>query len=162
MNGAERISAERKRQIEIEGWSPDHDFATWHHGQLVHAAVCYALTIPYRDLRIGTEQQKLFDRFWPWDRRHWKPKPENRIRELEKAGALIAAEIDRILLAQDRRDEVINTDIQKLESALEKVEAALGEWSSVEVPYVPEWAMPLKHAQEELQELIHDEEGPVC
>jgi hypothetical protein len=33
---------------------------------------------------------------WPWDKGWWKPTPDNRIRELEKAGALIAAEIDRL------------------------------------------------------------------
>jgi hypothetical protein len=33
-------------------------------------------------------------REWPWDSKWWKP--GERIRELEKAGALIAAEIARL------------------------------------------------------------------
>lgn len=33
---------------------------------------------------------------WPWEDSYWNPTPENRIKELQKAGALIAAEIDRI------------------------------------------------------------------
>lgn len=34
---------------------------------------------------------------WPWSDEKWNPEPDNRIRELAKAGALIAAEIDRLL-----------------------------------------------------------------
>jgi hypothetical protein len=37
-------------------------------------------------------------RFWPWTQRTFKPTPHDRIRELVKAGALIAAEIDRLEL----------------------------------------------------------------
>lgn len=33
---------------------------------------------------------------WPWHPKWWKPTPDDRIRELAKAGALIAAEIDRL------------------------------------------------------------------
>jgi len=33
---------------------------------------------------------------WPWEDRFWKPTPNDRVRELVKAGALIAAEIDRV------------------------------------------------------------------
>ena len=34
---------------------------------------------------------------WPWNGSYWKPTPDDRIKELTKAGALIAAEIDRLL-----------------------------------------------------------------
>ena len=33
---------------------------------------------------------------WPWDESWFKPTPDDRIRELVKAGALILAEIDRL------------------------------------------------------------------
>lgn len=33
---------------------------------------------------------------WPFSQEWWKPTPDDRIRELAKAGALIAAEIDRL------------------------------------------------------------------
>ena len=92
MNGAERIAAERKRQIEEEGFTAKHD-SDWKHddSQLAIAAVCYSLPEDYRvDMNFPEE-------YWPWDWRFWKPTPKNRIRELEKAGALIAAEIDRLL-----------------------------------------------------------------
>ena len=34
--------------------------------------------------------------YWPWDMKWWKPSDEDPIRNLVKAGALIAAEIDRL------------------------------------------------------------------
>lgn len=78
------IAAERRRQIEVEGYTTDHD----KHGQsgdLAAAAACY-LTPPAAGV----------PRRWPWPARYWKPTPDDRGRELVKAGALIAAEIDRL------------------------------------------------------------------
>ena len=91
MTGIERISAERQRQIEKEGWTPEHD-DEHREGELARAAACYAL--PPKAYEI----EGLPPAIWPrgWDRKWWKPSPDNRIRELEKAGALIAAEIDRL------------------------------------------------------------------
>jgi len=88
MDGVERIAAERKRQIEEEGYTAEHD-EQHEHGQLARAAACYCdlLWRSKRDTPPG----------WPWNEKSWKPTPDNRIRELEKAGALIAAEIDRLL-----------------------------------------------------------------
>ena len=98
MNGAKRIAAERKRQIKEEGWSEYHDDVTWSHGELARAAACYAMPGYIRKKLVGDVRSKvgLFD-IWPWNVAHWKPAPDNRIRELEKAGALIVAEIDRLL-----------------------------------------------------------------
>ena len=95
MNGVERITAERRRQIEVEGWTDDGAYSR---NELALAAVCYALP--------EDERQTVRDWWWPWDLRWWKPSPDNRIRELEKAGALIAAEIDRLIgaaLAQEAK-----------------------------------------------------------
>jgi hypothetical protein len=84
--GIELIAAERERQIKVEGHTAEHD-AQHTKGQLAHAAVCYALPdrIPDAVMMI-----------WPWPDEWWKPTPDDRIRELVKAGALIAAEIDRL------------------------------------------------------------------
>jgi hypothetical protein len=93
--GIERIAAERKRQIEEEGFTVKHD-DQYKDGELVMVAACYTLPEKVKKVRLGlsmTIQQIL----WPWHEVYWKPTPENRIRELEKAGALIAAEIDRLL-----------------------------------------------------------------
>ncbi len=85
------IAAERKRQVEQEGWTPEHD-AKHTKGQLAQAAACYCIVKPG-----PAEQVDL----WPWGsdgfKRSGAPLPS--IRDLVKAGALIAAEIDRRLAA---------------------------------------------------------------
>ena len=87
--GVELIAEERKRQIEVEGWSNEHDKAHFP-DNLALAGVCYALPSYMRKYENG----KPF--FWPFDEEWWKPSQDNRLKELVKAGALIAAEIDRL------------------------------------------------------------------
>lgn len=82
--GAELIAAERERQITAEGWTAAHD-DTHDRGALVEAAVCYALS--------GTGRR--VPSLWPWDATWWKPSKDP-VRNLVRAGALIAAEIDRL------------------------------------------------------------------
>ena len=86
--GIELIAEERQRQIEEEGWTAEHD-KQWEHGQLVKAAACYLARPSWVDTPLWPH--------WPFDISWWKPTPQDRIRELQKAGALIAAEIDRLL-----------------------------------------------------------------
>lgn len=88
MSGAEMIAAERERQMAVKGWTPEHDDAH-DDSELLRAALCYALPSGLRD-PIGR-----IPRSWPgaWN---WKPSSDDRVRELVKAGALIAAEIDRL------------------------------------------------------------------
>jgi transcriptional regulator with XRE-family HTH domain len=107
MTGVERIAAERKRQIEEEGWTAEHD-DLWKNGELADAAVCYALSKEdrYLDVMVCDSIQYLFNRLWPFFDEWWKPTPDNRIRELEKVGALAAAEIDRLLREEQRAKEV--------------------------------------------------------
>lgn len=82
--GIELIAEERRRQIAIEGWTPEHD-DKHKGGELSTAAACYSA--PHIDELVS---------WWPWNKKWWKPTPEDRVRELAKAGALIAAEIDRL------------------------------------------------------------------
>ena len=89
--GVALIAAERARQINAEGWSPAHD-AEHTDGELACAAACYAVPPGYK-LR---ERTPPF--LWPWEESWWKP--GDRVRELTKAGALIAAEIDRLATTQ--------------------------------------------------------------
>ena len=42
---------------------------------------------------IAEERQR---QIWPWEETWWKPASNNRIKDLVRAGALIAAEIDRL------------------------------------------------------------------
>ena len=91
MNGAQLITQERHRQISVEGWTPEHD-DSHHNGQLAAAAICYA-----EQAAMGMPMTRRCNvpRAWPWSHNWWKP-ADDQIRNLVKAGALIAAEIDRI------------------------------------------------------------------
>lgn len=92
------IKAERERQIQEEGYNWRHDDKEDCH-QLSDAAIVYACPAPLRDQLMH---------FWPWDKKYFKPDTtymiQGRIRDLIKAGALISAEIDRLL----RSEEFIN------------------------------------------------------
>jgi hypothetical protein len=94
-NGVELIAAERRRQIEVEGWTAAHD-EEHEDGELAIAAACYALQ-PEQVASVngiaGPNQIR-----WPWEM-EWYKRDDDRIRELVKSGALIAAEIDRLLNA---------------------------------------------------------------
>lgn len=98
--GAELIAEERNRQIEKEGWDSEHDDHSG--GALAVAGACYALncesvisTRANESLRYHYEIESA--KLWPWEKDWWKPTPEYPIKQLTKAGALIAAEIDRLL-----------------------------------------------------------------
>ena len=84
MTGAEQIAAERQRQIEQEGWTPEHDDEHGF-GELLAAARNYMSA-------VAADQAPGMD--WPWHGSWWKPS-DDPVRNLVKAGALIAAEIDR-------------------------------------------------------------------
>lgn len=86
------IAAERRRQIEVEGWTPAND-AAHSLGELAQAAACYA------DPSVRPDRPPAN---WPWHSKWWKPK--DRRRDLVRAGALIVAEIERLdRLASGRR-----------------------------------------------------------
>jgi len=91
--GIELITEERKRQILEEGWTEDHD--DYHaDGQMSGAAACYAIAA--NELSASTPYLSSPNpSLWPWDLTWWKP-GKCAIRCLVKAGALIAAEIDRL------------------------------------------------------------------
>lgn len=92
--GADLIAAERQRQVEEEGYDPDHD-ATHDDQGLAWAARCYidAATIPADQWEDITTPPLN----WPWYPEDWKPtRGVDTVRDLVRAGALIAAEIDRL------------------------------------------------------------------
>lgn len=93
-DGLQRIIAERKRQVEQEGWDEDHDNGHWL-GELSAAACCYAEAAEKQVIGLTVE----ISASWPWTHDWWKPS-DDPIRNLERAGALIAAEIDRLLRAR--------------------------------------------------------------
>jgi len=100
--GIERITEERQRQISVEGWTPEHD-DEHSNGELAIAAACYAAVARQLAARQKRGENIPVDDFtltlvpnhWPWDACWWKPS-NSPARNLEKAGALAAAEIDRL------------------------------------------------------------------
>lgn len=105
MTGAELIAAERQRQIDVEGWTPDRD-AEYVKAELIEAAKTYAEEASFRvrnpgvpfDPQVALTIEDLHGfpaSSWPWAPEWWKPS-EDPVRNLVKAGALLAAEIDRL------------------------------------------------------------------
>ena len=97
MNGVELIAQERQRQIEKEGWTPKHDDKLTP-GVLGIAGACYALDAAARLMpswKDELELRKTTLHLWPFDSEWFKPTSDS-VRQLTKAGALIAAEIDRL------------------------------------------------------------------
>jgi hypothetical protein len=79
------VTAERQRQIEAEGWTPEHDDEHGS-GELAKAAACYAGDT--RTFKVAAPVD------WPWEQKWWKPK--DRRSDLIRAAALIIAEIERL------------------------------------------------------------------
>jgi len=95
-DGAALIAAERARQVAAEGWTPEHDDQHIA-GELALAAASYALPLGIRGLLNWQATGRMGGPPTTWPGKHWEWKPSgDRIRELIKAGALIAAEIDRL------------------------------------------------------------------
>lgn len=86
----ELIRAERRRQIDVEGWSPEHD-AQHEPGHLLRAAVIYLWHGTEKAAPIADNGAPLS---WPWEPEWWKPK--DRRSNLIRAGALCMAERDAI------------------------------------------------------------------
>lgn len=82
--GALAIIAERRRQIEQEGWTPEHDLAHAP-GELAAAGACYACNAGFPTSGVPAH--------WPWSAEWWKQTDFRR--DLVKGGALILAELDR-------------------------------------------------------------------
>ncbi|WGS47134.1 hypothetical protein LFL97_33960 [Burkholderia sp. JSH-S8] len=87
------VLAERRRQVDVEGWTPEHD-DEYTNNELARASACYA----YPEL---TAVDGL--RAWPWPGQWWKPSAPRR--NLVKAVALGIAEIERLDRAAARAGE---------------------------------------------------------
>lgn len=104
-DGAVEIRVERYRQIVAEGLVPEHDDQHTD-GELIEAALAYATLAAMQETR--PDVLGPLDGFppptgfgWPSD---WTWKPADTARQnLIKAGALIAAEIDRLDRAEANR-----------------------------------------------------------
>lgn len=98
MTGVGLIGDERRRQVIEEGWTPEHD-DQYVHGELRTAAWLYARWAGTGDIVAGTFAAGQFPPdAWPFHHSAEKPswKPTRLGNDLIKAGALIAAELDRL------------------------------------------------------------------
>lgn len=83
------VLAERRRQVEGEGWTPEHDDAHAD-GEIDRAAACYALRADMGEVNVELQPP----RYWPWAASWWKP--GNPRRMMVKAAALLIAAIERL------------------------------------------------------------------
>lgn len=101
------VVAERRRQVEAEGWTAEHD-DSHDKGEMVAAAVNYAAAAVITTC-LGGERYKAgppLDNMgwaigWRWAPHWWKPGTVRRM--LVKAAALIIAEIERLDRADARK-----------------------------------------------------------
>lgn len=108
--GSVRIALERHRQITVEHYSTQHDDD--HSDSSLSLAgglmAIYAATTPPHDhhsiksLDACRIARAAVVKLWPWGKEHFKPK--DALRTLEIAGALIAADIDRLIRAKNAAD----------------------------------------------------------
>lgn len=113
MDGLWLIHAERIRSINTEGYTAKHD-DQHRNGELALAAARYAL---------DTTSYAPPPYCWPYG---WEYKPETPLRNLVKAGNLIAAEIDRRLRKGESLDGghgtgSLSTENSARESADERI-----------------------------------------
>lgn len=100
--GIELIADERKRQVEVEGYGEQHD-SQHKASTLIYAAIAYveSAKVGVNCAEMGnTNEHEIMMRkaeigiHYPLG---WAFKPSTNVRDLVKAGALIAAAIDRLL-----------------------------------------------------------------
>lgn len=101
-SSAADVLAERRRQVEVEGWTSEHDDA-YGEGELARAAAAYAYASALPDRHranisgiYSIDNDGMARDLWPatWSKAFWKPK--DRRRDLVRAAALILAEIERL------------------------------------------------------------------
>ena len=85
--GTELINQEREKQITKYGYTPGHDIG-YVNKELLFGALTYINTVLYGK-NVGTED-------WPFEIKYFND--EGYVENLKKAGAFIAAELDRIQL----------------------------------------------------------------
>lgn len=94
MTGVDLIAAERRRQVTVEGYTAEHDAG--HAADLAEAGSAYAFEAHLMIAYPGQPENE--PTCWPWADEFWKPTGDP-VRDLTKAGALIAAALDALLSA---------------------------------------------------------------
>lgn len=96
------VLAERKRQIDKEGWTPGHD-DDHTNGELEDAAMCYLI-------HTGSGFPPSL---WPWEANSWKPK--NSRENFVRAAALRLAERQRHERNVTRAQELYEIAVNMIE-----------------------------------------------
>lgn len=125
MSIVEEIVAERRRQIEVEGFDKRHDDE--HRTEdLMEAALAYfshatgrarygrGLSIDPKGVDIPSN--------WPWEAQWWKPKTPRR--DLIRAGALCLAEQERCLRDGLLKQALPEQTLQRVVEAIEEIDNA--------------------------------------
>ncbi|PJG67788.1 hypothetical protein [Acinetobacter seifertii] len=89
---------ERERQIQIKGWTNEHDDA-YEKNELTRAASGYVNHVVGRSWTYNKERPETYrdeevPEFWPWAGNFWKPKSPRE--DLVRAAAILIAEIERL------------------------------------------------------------------
>jgi hypothetical protein len=101
-SGADQIRAERGRQIVSEGYSVEYDLHAGGAETLIAAARAYVDAARFRTAGFSPQSiQEQAGIDWPWPASQFKPTTTKR--DLVKAGALIAAAIDQLDLAEQAK-----------------------------------------------------------
>jgi hypothetical protein len=93
VSGIDLIAWERSRHEDL-GHTTEHD-RQHHNGELLAAAICYTVAGAGDAATSLDPTSDLTLYMWPWEQEQWKPSLDV-VRNLVKAGALLAAEIDRV------------------------------------------------------------------
>lgn len=101
------VAAERRRQIEVEGWTPEHDDEHGD-GAIAVAAACYAIA---NDPHLGGLKARDLWCWTGWDKRAFRP--TNDRRNLVKAASLLLAEIERTDRAARGREQKAQKDLSE-------------------------------------------------
>lgn len=109
-DGISYIVNERIKQ-KLTGYNDAHD-EKYTNNELIKAAMCYLEVADTANIRDDAAHYHRFANstkiYWPWTAKHWHPSNDV-IENLQKAGALIAAEIDRVLLDRKKQKKMQKT-----------------------------------------------------
>lgn len=101
--GVVAIARERLRQITAEGYDAAHDDA--HPGEMTTAGAHYGFNAGHSiSETYDVHERASVPARWPWGAKAWKPKTPGR--DIERGGALLAAEYDSL----ERRSKATECD----------------------------------------------------
>jgi hypothetical protein len=96
--GVEKISLERLEQKLLHNYPVERDVTNNQNGELTAAAITYLMQY----LAQKGDYKFNASAYWPWEMEYYKPS-DDQIKNLAKAGAFIAAEIDRIKAVKEEK-----------------------------------------------------------